>query len=305
MNNKTLTIIFIALLGIFAVSKLFKGNTDSSFEKIVINIDTANVQKIVVHPKNSAESYSVIREGNEWKAERGSIEARANTSTVRSMLNTLSKIEIQRLAAKSRDKWQDYEVDEDNGVRIEVFGPSEKLEDFIVGRFNFDQQSRSATSYLRKTAEDDTYALDGFLSMTLNQGFDGVRDKTVLNFDKSSLSGIVLNEEGAQLSISKLNDQWSTSDGIPIDSTEMQQYLNGVYRLNASKFNDNADQLSLSQLGSLSFVSVNNTAETTIKIYRNENSFLLNSSLNNDALYESDSSGIYKILYTDLKDLIE
>ena len=54
----------------------------------------------------------------------------------------------------------------------------------IIGKFTFKQQGRITTSYVRLAEEDDTYATDGILSMTFNQGINTWRDKTVIKGNK-------------------------------------------------------------------------------------------------------------------------
>jgi len=278
MNNKNLTIIFVILLAAFAASKIFKGNQNTSFEKVIIHVDTAAVDKIVVHPKGAELEYSILKSNQAWSVSQGGITTTAKSSTVAAMLGTLSNIEIQRLVARSKERWVDYDVDENSGVRIEVYSGKKKLEDFVVGRFNFDQQSRSATSYLRK-----------------------YWDKTILNLEKERVSQIEIRSGGRTESLNVTQGLWLKSTGERIDSTLMSQYLNGISQLNGSTV---TDQLSTSDLAEVASVKVTDGESHQVSIYAKDGGFWLHSSVNNGVYFDSDSTGVYQKLVGDLEDLL-
>lgn len=304
MNNRNLTILFLVLLGIFIASKLFEKDTGRSFEKVVINVDTSQVDKLTFFPKNEASSFSALRTNSGWDVVQGDVTARASESLIQSILNTLSKIEIQRIVAKSSDKWADYEVGEDSGFRLIAYDGDKVLEDIYIGRFNFNQQTRSATSYIRKNGSDDTYALDGFLSMSLNQSFDGLRDKSFLRIEKTALNGIEASIDNKAFTISKNGEQWFAGDGSVIDSTSMVQYLNGISNVQGATIIDGVNEDQLDQLGKVNFRTENGSS-TVITIYTGEDQFILHSTENENTLFESDSTGIYKRVIVDLLNLVD
>ena len=126
-------------------------------------MDTAKVTAIQVYPKNgNHEEISLKKENNFWAVSKGNVTTKANANAVNSILKNLVLIKTKRVAAKSPEKWVNYEVEETSGSRIKVYAGDKLLEDFIVGRFSFDQQSRQSISYVRLTNGDEVYAVDGF-----------------------------------------------------------------------------------------------------------------------------------------------
>ena len=305
MNNKKLLLIFLGLLGIYLISQYgFKPKT-RSFKTELIQIDTTNVNSIFLYPKNDNHEEIILKkEGTDWIASQGNITTKANQGAITSLLKSLSLIQTKRVAAKNAEKWKDYEVEESNGSRIKVYADSELLEDFIVGRFNFNQQTRQGISYVRLTNEKEVYAVDGFLSMTMGQGFDAYRNRQLLAIKPADITHISIDTEGLTETYSKIGNEWS-SNGNPIDSAQMATYLNGLQYLSGSEFVDDFDEL---QANSLRYQTVslegNNMSEPVlVTVYRDTSRtppFIIQSSINSDSYFSSDENGIYEKLFTKL-----
>ena len=298
MSNRNLAILFGILLAIYLLSQFLGSNKETSIDRSVISIDTSQVTSIIIHPKSgNEEPFSLEKKGTDWQVTRAEFQPTTNQSIAESMLRTLADIKIERLVSRSRDRWEDYEVSDEKGTRIEVYNQGKKIEDIVIGRFNFNQATRAATSYIRQHAEDDIYSVDGFLSMSLGQGFDSYRDKTILDFDKNELNHILLESSGRQIPFSKIDEQWM-SEGAHVDSSSMVQYINSLNRLSGATFYDNADYSSLPIGHKLTVTTV--TDQYTVDVRVRDNEFVINSSDNKSTYFLSDSSGVYQKLIEDL-----
>ena len=304
MSNRNLTIVLMVLLAIYGINKFMSRDDSTSFEKVVINIDTSRVDRLVFYPKNQAPSFSAERSEGTWLIRNETVEARANPGVIQSILGTLARIEIKRIVAKSEDKWTNYEVDEEKGFRISIFDGDQLLDDLFIGRFNFNQQTRSATSYLRKQDGVNTYALDGFLSMSLSQSFDGLRDKTILQFDGNALNAVVYRTGEVETRLSKNASQWFDNQGNVIDSTAMYSYINGVSSLSGSKIVDAPEEIGLIKECEVAF-STSSGQQVTVNCYRQDDVFLLESSENTGVYFESDSAAVYQRLIGELENLFD
>lgn len=305
MNNKKLLIVFLSLLGVYFLSQYgFKKQT-RSFKTELIQVDTAKVTAIMIYPKSdNQEELTLNRNGEGWTVSKGNLTTAANEGAVKSLLNNLALIKTKRVAAKSPEKWKDYEVEETTGSRIKAYAGDDLVADFIVGRFNYNQQTRQGLSYLRLTKGEETYAVDGFLSMTMGQGFDAYRNKQLIKVDQNQLTQIALNTLGLTEIYQKNGSQW-LKDGTAIDSTKMANYLNGIQTISGSTFvndfNETATTAALYQ--TLSLEGNNITTPIIIKAFRdttNTPSYILHSSLNPDGYFSSEESGIYKRIFGDL-----
>ena len=305
MNNKVLLIIFAALLGIYLFSKVGSGKKQRSFNPDIVQMDTAQVHRIIFHPR-ADEGKPVTLERSDkgtWMISKDQRRVKALTNPVRGMLGSLSLVKASRIVAKSQERWSEYELGEEKGNKVKVLDATGNvLADFIVGRFNFNQQTRSGTSYIRLNDDADIYAIDGFLNMSFGQGFDSYRNSQVLQAEKENLTAISITTEGGAFNASKnANNQWATTDGVAIDSTAMDNYLNQFLNVSGRGF---ADEANVSQLGapirSLS-ISGNNMIGGGVKVecYQGQGlaqPFVIRSSMN-EALFSSDSTGLYSSLF--------
>jgi len=305
MNNKVLILIFAVLLGIYLFSKVGSSKKQRSFNPDIIQLDTAQVHRIIFHPQaDDRKPVTLERSDNgSWMISKDQRRVQALTNPVRGMLGSLSLVKASRIVAKSQERWSEYEVDEEKGNKVKVMDATGAvLADFIVGRFNFNQQTRSGTSYVRLNDDADIYAIDGFLNMSFGQGFDSYRNSQLLQVNKEDLTSISVNTETGSFNASKnANNQWTTSTGTAIDSSAMANYLNQFTNVSGRGF---ADAANVSQLGapvrSLS-ISGNNMVGGAIKVdcYKAEGlaqPFVIRSSMN-EALFSSDSTGLYSSLF--------
>jgi len=309
MNNKTLVIIFIGLLAAWGLSQMNAGKRSRSFKTDLIQIDTASVTTINLYPKSDEQKeITLSKENGIWVAMQGTVTTKANQSAVHSLLSNLQLIKTKRVAAKKPEKWKDYEVEEANGSRVKVFAGSQLLEDFMVGRFSFNQQTRSGLSFVRLTNADEVYAVDGFLSMTMSQGFNSYRIKDFLKLNKDDITGLSLtNNDGSVTTFNSLNGQWA-KDGVSVDSTSMATYLTGIQSAFGGDFVDGLEEGTLSsQLFKQLVITGNNMVEPiSVNCYRDitkEQPYLLRSSQNKDAVFSSGEDELFEKVFSKLEEI--
>ena len=302
MKNKTLLFIFLGLLGVFLISQFAFERKTRTFKTELIKLDTAAITAIKIYPKSENQEEIVLnKEGSFWVANKNNVTTKANVDAVNSMLRNLALIKTKRVVAKSPEKWVDYEVEETNSTRIKVFQGDKLLEDFIVGRFNFNQQTRQGVSYVRLAKGDEIYAVDGFLSMTMGQGFDAYRNKEILTVSSNDLTQIAINTLGNTTILQKLGNNW-TQDGNPVDSTSISSYLNGLQNINGSTFVNDFDELQAPNLlyKTVSFEGNNLSTPIIIKAFRDTTRtepYIIQSSLNEDGYFASGDAGIFTQLF--------
>ena len=306
MNTKTLIIIFLLLLGIFLLSKVFNPKPERSFKEDLVMVDTSRVDKIILNnPKTEDGEIIISRNNGAWRANNGTKDVNATMSAVNSLLSNLTQIKSKQLISKSSEKWEDYEVNEEKGTRVQVFSGSKTLSDFTVGRFSFDQQRRSATSYMRLSDEEDTYSVDGFLSMSFNQGFDSFRNKSILKANSADISELRYSVNNKEYLLIKSNDQWSLN-GTSLDSTVITTYINSLANTFGSTFADNVSLEKTNPTHTLSVFGNNLNEPIELVCYPpgEESQFTIFSSQNAESLFSSDSTGVYKRIFGDLDNVI-
>ena len=67
-------IVFLVLLGIYGLTKVFSGKKDQSFDANLIQIDTTQVTRLIINPKAPDETeISLTKEGAGWIASNGNL----------------------------------------------------------------------------------------------------------------------------------------------------------------------------------------------------------------------------------------
>ncbi|MBK8503618.1 MAG: DUF4340 domain-containing protein [Saprospiraceae bacterium] len=295
MNNKTLAIVFGALLLVYLLTKVLSGNRERSFDPNVISIDTAAVNRIMIHPAQGEDQFELLKTGADWQLQKNSEQYQATTTSVSALLSNMTRITADRIVSKDTEKYKDYAVDDEGGTRLELFSDQKKLGDIIVGRFNFNQATRSGISYLKKSDEPEVYSVEGFLSMSLSQGFDNYRNKTLTSINAGDLTKITIEGVGDATTVVRTDSIWRYPSGMEVDSAVIASYLNTVRSVTGSTFVNGRSDAG-ERIKWLKLEGNNMAAPVEIVCYSSQDTshhFVIHSSTNEEGYFFSDSSGIY------------
>ncbi len=298
MNNKTLFIIFALLLGVFLLTQLLDSDKRTkSFDNELIAVDTSKVSSILLYPKvDNFQEIKLEKTGSTWTVSQNGKSYAADQSAIESIMPGLVETKVKRLVARSKDKWEQYEVTDSLGTRVKVLGGSKTLADFMVGKFNFQQQPQSITSFVRRTKEDDIFAVDGFLSMTYNRGLDAWRNKLFTNLNPDNITRLTFNTpEGTQV-FQQLAGQWSAGDKT-LDSLGIATYLRTFKNLKVQQFGQAVDTPAKYTLN----IEGNNMSPVTVQCFAGieEGQYILSSSAAPGMWAVSDENGFYKRIFKD------
>lgn len=239
MNNKKLLIILAGLIVLWLGVRFLSGPKDRSFDPILAQVDSTKITSILIYPvEGDKAEIKLQRSGGQWTASHQAITTVIMESSVRGMLDYLSHLEANRIVAKTEQKWIDYEVDEDKGTRVKALDGEKILLDLMVGRFSFDQMSRSATSYVRLVGKPEVYAVDGFVSMTFNRNFDSFRDKSILRLDQEHVVNVEFTTGMDRHTLQKNGQNWLFDGQKILDSATVANYISGIGYLTGSEFFD-------------------------------------------------------------------
>ena len=302
MNNKVLLIILVALLAIFGLSKFFSGNDDSSFNPEFIRVDKDAVTKIVLHSKADSQAEAVLtKSGDGWTLSKNGKSHQASIESVDNLLAQLASVKTNYIAAKSSDKWGEYELNADQASQITVYGGSKVLADIYVGKFSVNQQAQQITSFFRVADKDDIYAVIGMAGMMLGQGSDSYRNKKLMNLQLSDIES--LNYEGDKVyQVSKaLDGMWLMDGDAAIDSTKVKNFLMNLISMSGESFvefdeNLNSDKL----LKKLTINRSNMDEPVVVRCWKDETAekpFIIQSSQYPNSYFSSDSARLFTRLF--------
>jgi hypothetical protein len=252
VKTKQLSAVFLVLLAAVLITAV-GGNTKKtrSFLSELTEIDTSSVTALTIYPAGKDVPVVLQRQGGNWVVADGETSHNADNRQAEEMLNTLAELTSTRLAAKDKDRWENYEVTDSLATRVEVKAGKKTAADLYIGKFSYSQPPQQAmspyggrqqgtmTSYVRLAGEREVYAVEGFLRMMFSRDAEALRDRTVLQVARNEVARISMQLPGEPFTLNKSENNWMI-DGLMADSAAMAGYLSGITRLTSSAFLDDA-----------------------------------------------------------------
>lgn len=186
MKSSNILLILVFLILAALVGYMFWGGGQEkqrTFRNTLIDIDTASINTIRITPKGGSE-LTVWKEGETWKVKNDTFTGDADIEKVEQLIGELLLIKPKSLTSKSEATWKEYEVDDENAMRVLIEAEGQDKMELLVGKFNIQQpknpQAAPANpyqqqaqmrplSYVRIAGEKETYSVDGLLNMSLNR----------------------------------------------------------------------------------------------------------------------------------------
>lgn len=307
-NNTRLIILLLILAGALLLGKYFRNSkTEKTFRTELITIDTAKISSIILSPKSEKDGeIKFTKLGNEWKVQKGNIIAETQKGIVENFLGQLTLIKSQRLAARTKDKWAEYEVTDTSGTRLKIYEGNQLTADLLIGKFSYQQSNNpygggfgggrgvSFTNYIRLSNEEEIYAVEGLMPFTFNQPFNQWRNQTFLKTNKDDVTKLSFKYFSENFEISKKDSLWML-DGMKPDSVKFTQYLQSIVSQNNSSFIDNF--IPPSSPDCILNIDGNNMSSVKIEAFINDNEIVLYSNLNPNAYFKSDTAGLFKNIF--------
>lgn len=306
LSNKKLLYLFLGLLSIFALTQLFNTKKDRSFKSELLKVDTSLVNKIVIHSSTDNHKETILTKSgtSDWTATQNQKTVPVVPGTLDGILKELPLMKIKSIATQSKDRYNEYEINDSVASHIEVFAGSKKVADFYSGKFGFNPQTNSMLSYIRVKDDPNVYTTDGFQSMTFNAAFSTFRDKNILKVSADQIQKINALSNNNKLDLVKSGTLWSLNGNILKDSTAIQNYLNSIQSLSGQDLIDD-----FSKPGSPTHsATVDASGSTfTIDLYPSGDTlkpFMVHSSANPDVYFKEDSSNTFRTVFGGITNLI-
>jgi hypothetical protein len=307
-NNRILLIVLLGLIGVLVVTRLVTSKKSvRTLDTELVRIDTSAITSMFLYPKaENGKEMAFERTGSRWTVSMDDLSGSADPSAIRNSLTELLNLKTERLVARSRDKWSDYYVDDSLGTRVVIWEGRKKTLDLVIGRFDYQppaggyqgygQNRFSGVTYVRRSDEDEVYAVQGFLAMNFNQNFNTWRNQSLLNFSVSQLSKIVYEYPADSGFIAQKSQSGWLVAGLPADSASMAKYLGGISRKRSSEFVDDFQPSSAPDY-QVTFEGDNMTPIQIRAFRQGGDNFLLNSSINPDSWFKSSRDGVFTQIF--------
>lgn len=306
MKNKTILLLFVLLFSGFLITQFAYERQIKDFHTTLIQISEKDITALFLYPlKDKQEEFLLNKDGDEWGVTKGNVIAKADKHLVKQIIKTLTNVDTQDLISQDPTHWKDYGVDDTNGSRVKVLAHKTLLKDFIIGKTGRDTNYQTIT-YVRLTDEEEIYAVSGDLNEPFNQSFISFRNSEVLTFNPTHIQKISLVSADSSSTTYERKDSIWTLINSPIQAIHIDAYLRKIQALKGNYFADNFDETTLPSLLFQTLVLERNDLSypLTVKIYKDSTlqyPYIIESSLNEDSYFASDSSGIYQKLVINLE----
>jgi hypothetical protein len=142
--------------------------------------------------------------------------------------------------------------------------------------------------------------------MSFNQQFNNFRNKQLFQVNKDDITELSLKSAGDLQTFQKIDGNWLFAGMEAVDSVKMATYVNGLANVSGFDFADQFQPNSSQLLHQLEIKANNLMDELTITAYESndtEKPFVVHSTLNPEAYFLSDSSGVYQKLFSKLTEV--
>ncbi|MBU2650281.1 MAG: DUF4340 domain-containing protein [Bacteroidetes bacterium] len=238
-------IILAAIVALVTLNR--KG--DRTFRSQVLDFEPDQVTLIEITEPGQTDPLKLIKtDSSSWTVKTNDKEYIGDADAINNVLHMLDKMKTESVPARSEDKWEEYQVDEANGIRVSLYIDDKIIDEVLIGKFSYkvdDQQNAMVgarqntkmTSYVRPVGEKNIYALDGLLRMNFTNGSSLYRNKNLVGKDFEALEKLTFERPGARDELSLQDKKW-TLNGQPADSAATVKYLRSIAKMRNSGFID-------------------------------------------------------------------
>jgi hypothetical protein len=306
LNNKTLTIIFLVLVAVFVLTKIFRSpHLESNLKTHLFGVDTAAVTRMRIQPpKSDGPEITLTRKGSQWQLSQGQKSAEAAGAPVTEALMSLTDVRVQRMMSRKKSDWNTYKVGDTSGTHVTVYGGKNLLADFWIGETGTGTGPyRQNTSYIRQTGTPDVYeAATGYLSSYFDKGYDDWRDHSFLRINKNKITRINFQYPADSSFAAVKKDSIWLIGNQPADSAKMANYLNGLQSKNLYSFADGF--LPTRDPDEVISIENNSSPLAVIKAWKKDKNWILSSSLRRHIYFSSKGSDVVSKLLVGKKALL-
>jgi hypothetical protein len=313
LGNTKLILILVALLAVFGIFRYISSRkSENTFQTALIpRIDSAKLNGIVIFPKKldagpkgvkgtKVSPYIFTKKGKFWYVTQDGVTSRAEPRSSGYLISQMEAISPDRLGSNDPKDWKQYNVNDSLGTRVVFLYDKDTVLDVVVGRFSYIPQQKQAISYLRISGQKEVYAIDGFLSMNINNEFDNWRDKKVmpgentnwrkLTFTYPADSGFVIQKDSG--------GKWMFGDNTMPDSLTAVKTIEDISNQNYGAFINKFDTNGKQALFTLR-IEGNGFNPALLKVYPADsaNQYAITSTINPGAYFNGKGNAMFSKVF--------
>ncbi len=298
LSTKTLILIFVVLLAIVAIFIIYdSSHGERSFRSALVNVDTAKVTSINIYPKATHhKEVHLYKEGNYWKVKLADgKDVVVPQPKINQILEQLVRFQSIGVAAQSKDKWAEFQVDT-SGTRIEVYQGGDNIADITIGKFTYHRPNTMMT-YVKVGGDDNVYEVLGFMNFEFNHDANYFRDSRVIHDNNNSWSKLSFYYPGdSSFVLTKIKKHWEIK-GREVDSAITANYLNTISNITDPYFIDDPPQSLLRKAKYTLTIQSSSLGGITVAAFADSTRMAINSTQFPDTYFDGIKNNFWKRLF--------
>lgn len=303
VNNRFLLGLLVALAIIYFATNFIQNKQRNTAAELpaLISFTESDIAKIAIKPSSGEQVTITKNSAEDWTVAEGTKNAAADIETVNTYLNKLGKIKAARLVSKNEERWKDFNLTDSAALKVQLTNTKGEEETLFVGRFSYQQNSRASggQSYVRSSASTNSYVVNGFLSADLNKSINAWRNQKVLSFKTANIQDAVwYYPADSGFVVNNASGKWKL-DAQQADSAKTVAFFNGLQN---KRFTNFEYDLAVPTTEPSHQLVINLTSGESLRIKAwaiegEEGEFLINSSINESALFRSKSKELFDDIF--------
>ena len=300
-NNRILSFVFIGLLVLVLLTKWIKSGTGQrSIKATLAEVDTSQIKTLLISPQvDKNQEVRIVKKNQRWFLRKEGQDIALENSRVNPVINQLSHMNIVRMAARNKDKWKDYEVEDATATQLKVLGSNDtELLNLWIGKAGFEGYDQF--SYVRLNDEDEVYAIKSTFAESLNKKRQDWRDQTLIKFSPPDVKKLAFSYPGdSSFVVTKNELTWKINETAAdsLQGVHIQTYLREISNFTLDSFEDKVNPGG-DPLFRLT-IEGNNFKPIQIQAFAGQQSgeFLLKSNLNTAAVFKETFAEDFKKIF--------
>ncbi len=249
---KTLSIVFSVLLIFVIITEIVeKSQSKNTLRDILFTVDKSEINALKIYPRKlKGKAILLEKQDDNWLVKYEGKSFNADTNQIKTLINTFSELKPLRYAGKDEKQQEKYELNDSLCNRVLLLDKNGKeLAALRIGRFSFLQNKRmqqqnpymqqpqgTMITYVRMENEKDIFAVEGFLSLSVNQEPDNFRNRKLLSVNKEKINKIeFIYPADSSFVLQENGKEWQIN-GSPADSASVAGYLFKISNCTGSNF---------------------------------------------------------------------
>ena len=314
---KTLSIVFSVLLALVILTEIVnKAKGTNTLRDVLFSInEEVNTLKIYPRMLNGKEIL-LEKSGNNWLLKYEGKSYNADSTQINNLINQFAELKPLRYAGKTNEQQKKYELTDSLCSKVILLDRNGKeLAALRVGRFSFLQNRRmrqqnpymqqpqgTMITYVRLENEKDIFAVEGFLSMSVNQEANNFRNRKLLLLNRKKIKEIRFEYPAdSSFVLAENNGVWQIN-GSPADSASVAGYLYDISNVTGTNFSKE------SMVNATHRLKISTSDNKTYEIdaaFADSSKVLLTSTQNKGTVFEEKIDDNFKKLFKSKTDFLK